>query len=167
MDCVKVISATVQEFLGERFYLCGEYYQHNGKRLHRAVWEHSDGPIPSGHHVHHKDGDKGNNWPDNLALVPGREHISGHATAERSNETVHKGMQAAQQVAREWHGSEAGAEWHSAHAKTFWGNVEPKKYTCPVCGKTFYSRDLRKLDKRFCGQNCRLKYNRRRKAAMA
>ena len=33
----KVVSETIQELNGERFYLCGKYYQHNGKRLHRAV----------------------------------------------------------------------------------------------------------------------------------
>ena len=35
----KVVSETIQELNGERFYLGGKYYQHNGKRLHRAVWE--------------------------------------------------------------------------------------------------------------------------------
>ena len=30
---VEVLSDTIQVFNGERFYLCGNYFQHKGKRL--------------------------------------------------------------------------------------------------------------------------------------
>lgn len=164
---VTVISDTVQEFLGERFYLCGNYFQHKGKRLHRAVWQHHHGEIPAGYHVHHADENKGNNQPENLVLMCGLEHIKGHSNTERSKENGRRAIKAAQAVAPEWHKSEAGTEWHSQHAKAFWGSVEPKEYVCAMCGRTFSSRDMRHKDKHFCGQNCRLKYNRRRRAATA
>lgn len=43
--------------------------------LHHVVWEKHFGPIPDGHEIHHRDGDKTNNAPGNLVcLTP-----SGHA----------------------------------------------------------------------------------------
>lgn len=52
---VQRISTTAQRFDGVTYYLCGEYFQRKGRRLHRAVWEHHNGKIPNGYHVHHKD----------------------------------------------------------------------------------------------------------------
>lgn len=43
--------------------------------LHHVVWEHHFGPIPEGHEIHHRDGDKTNNAPENLACLT----LSGHA----------------------------------------------------------------------------------------
>lgn len=37
---VQKISSTAQRFNGVTYYLCGQYFQHRGKRLHRAVWEY-------------------------------------------------------------------------------------------------------------------------------
>ena len=37
--------------------LAGGYYKrHITIYLHRHIWEAHNGPIPDGHHVHHKDG---------------------------------------------------------------------------------------------------------------
>ena len=33
-----IIGETCQKFLGDRYWLCGKYFQRQGKRLHRAVW---------------------------------------------------------------------------------------------------------------------------------
>ena len=78
----QVISDTIQEFNGERFYLCGKYFQHNGKRLHRAVWEYHNGEIPEGYHIHHIDGNRFNNDITNLSLMPGLDHMKEHAGEE-------------------------------------------------------------------------------------
>lgn len=51
-------------------------------RQHRAVYEKYYGPIPPGHHVHHKDGRRDNNNPKNLVAVPARDHLSRHAAAQ-------------------------------------------------------------------------------------
>ena len=48
------------------------------QRLHRAVWEHHNGEIPDGFHIHHIDKDKSNNEIVNLALLPGRIHVYLH-----------------------------------------------------------------------------------------
>lgn len=79
---VHVISDTIQEFNGERFYLCGNYFQHNGKRLHRAVWEYHFGPVPDGCDIHHIDGDRGHNDAENLACMARTEHHKHHTNTQ-------------------------------------------------------------------------------------
>ena len=44
---VHVVSATAQRFNGQTYYLCGDYFQRKGRRLHRAVWEYHNGEIPT------------------------------------------------------------------------------------------------------------------------
>ena len=73
---VTVISPTIQEFNGERFYLCGNYFQHKGKRLHVAVWKYHNGDIPKGYHIHHIDEDRTNNQIENLTQVEASWHSS-------------------------------------------------------------------------------------------
>lgn len=51
--------------------------------VHRIVAEAWYGPIPPGHHVHHKDGDKSNNHPDNLQIMSASAHQRGHGSEHR------------------------------------------------------------------------------------
>jgi hypothetical protein len=51
-------------------------------RLHREVWEQACGPIPVGFHVHHKNGDKGDNSLSNLELLWHGEHSARHVEAK-------------------------------------------------------------------------------------
>ena len=66
-------------WLGSNGYL---KITHNGKEtyVHRLVWEHYNGPIPSGYHIHHRDENKRNNRISNLALSKEDEHLAYHAT---------------------------------------------------------------------------------------
>ena len=54
----------------------GYYGKTNGRRtlMHRDVWKHSNGQIPVGYDIHHKDGNKENNQLDNLECLPKSEH---------------------------------------------------------------------------------------------
>lgn len=164
---VTIISETVQEFMGERFYLCGRYFQHNGKRLHRAVWEAYNGPIPEGYHVHHIDEDRSNNQIENLSLMPGIEHMTSHARTEERRENGRRAIAVAIQMAPEWHRSEEGKAWHAEHARRYWENAPLREYVCTMCGSTFTSRHTYKNGNRFCNQNCRAKYGRRKRAGKA
>ena len=83
MADITVISDTIQEFNGERFYLCGSYFQHHGMRLHRMIWEYYNGPIPEGYHVHYIDKNRSNNEIENLALMTGAEHARLHMREEK------------------------------------------------------------------------------------
>ena len=75
---VQIISSTAQKFNGETYYLCGNYFQRKGKRLHREVWTYHNGDIPKGYHVHHIDHNRSNNSIDNLNLIKGTEHLHQH-----------------------------------------------------------------------------------------
>ena len=48
-------------------------------RVHRLIYEEHFGPIPPGHVVHHLDGLRRNNDPNNLVAMPADEHSRLHA----------------------------------------------------------------------------------------
>lgn len=55
------------------------YRKRNGRHEHRLVAEEKIGrPLRNGEVVHHIDGDKHNNDPDNLAVMSQREHMLQH-----------------------------------------------------------------------------------------
>lgn len=162
-DRVIVVSDTIQEFMGARYYLCGYYYQRKGKRLHRAVWEYFNGEIPEGYHVHHIDENRANNDIENLSLMPGIEHINNHAKTEKRRENGRKAIRVAIEIAPEWHHSDEGKAWHSEHAKETWAKHGEHEEICTGCGKTFMSRDLGHKGNHFCHPNCKARFYRRKK----
>lgn len=160
---VQKISSTAQRFNGVTYYLCGQYFQHRGKRLHRAVWEYHNGQIPDGCHVHHRDGDKGNNDISNLALLDGREHLSGHMkTPERRLESAAL-IENAREAARKWHGSAEGTAFHARLGRENWEKRKIQTYRCSFCGKEFQTKFVYpKESNHFCHPNCKAKFRRRR-----
>lgn len=152
---VQVISKTVQKFNGESFYLCGNYFQHKGKRLHRTVWEYHNGAIPKGYHVHHKDGDRCNNKIENLALMQGAAHMSKHMQEPTRKANARENIKQAIKAAPEWHRSEEGRKWHSQHGKEVWENKKPFTFTCDNCGKVFEQMASTTKGNHFCSNNCK------------
>ena len=132
---VVVCSETIQEFCGVRFYKCGFYFQRDGFRLNRVVWETCFGPIPDGFHVHHKDTDRANNQPDNLACMPGDDHLShhGYERADESRAIIAR----IRALAAKWHGSAAGKLWHAEHYRLHCAEILHAKIDieCEYCGK--------------------------------
>ena len=160
---VQVISNTVQKFDGESFYLCGFYYQHKGKRLHRAVWEYHNGDIPKGYHVHHKDGDRSNNDISNLVLMQSSAHLSEHMSKEERKAKSREDIKAAIAEAPKWHRSKEGKEWHSKHGKAAWETRSIQTYTCTYCGKEYQTKCIYpKGSNHFCHNNCRAAFRRQR-----
>ena len=165
MGCAVIkVSDTVQEFNGERFYRCGNYFQRNGKRLHRTVCEFFNGEIPAGYHVHHIDGDRTNNEPDNLMPMRDAQHIHIHATSDEHRANGRRAIEIAIAEAPKWHKSEEGAEWHSKHALEYWQNAPLNDYVCSSCGKHYQTRNVSHQGNHFCGLNCRAAYGRRKRA---
>ena len=160
---VQVISKTVQKFNGESFYLCGNYFQHKGKRLHRTVWEYHNGEIPQGYHIHHKDGDRSHNDIANLELINGPEHLSQHLSMDKRKDHSRETIKIARAKASEWHGSEEGKVWHSKRGKENWENRTVQTYTCSFCGNKFQTKHIYSEDSNhFCHPNCKAAYRRRR-----
>ena len=148
---VRVISDTIQEFDGKRYYLCGFYFQRDGVRLHRVVWSAANGrEIPDGFHVHHKDHDRSNNHPDNLELVEGSDHLSMHGLGHGRAPS-----QQAFDAAAKWHRSESGKQWHFEHYRKY-GHTMYKRadMECTVCGKTFNGCAY---SSKFCSNACKTK----------
>lgn len=55
------------------------YIKYRGRHMHRVVAEHVlNRPLCKGEIVHHKDGDKWNNSPNNLEVMTQSEHIKLH-----------------------------------------------------------------------------------------
>jgi hypothetical protein len=154
---VIVISDTIQEFNGVRYYLCDKYFQHKGKRLHRAVWEHHNGPIPKGFHVHHKTHDRSKNDIEDLELLPKGHHLSHHSKINKSGE---KGLRHMLDhvipKAAEWHKTEAAKSVHSRIGKIIKQRYEKQ---CEVCGTTFTTAHMSRG--KFCGGACKAKNLRR------
>ena len=157
------ISDTVQEINGERFYLCGNYFQHRGKRLHRYVWELHNGKIPKGFHVHHKDQNRSNNQIDNLELLQGHDHLSQHMCEEARAERSRKTIETARVAACKWHGSEEGLKWHSIRGKENWKTRKLNTYTCTYCGKEFQTKHIYGAGQNhFCHPNHKAAYGRKK-----
>lgn len=147
---VEVISEKIQKFNGVSYYLCGNYYQRKGVRLHRAVWELHNGNIPCGYDVHHKDENRNNNQIENLELLQRNEHHRYHSNKvdvkKRSRESIKKAIP----YAADWHRSEEGRKWHSEHAKSM--KITQKEASCAWCGCTFLAKYKRSGDM-FCCNN--------------
>lgn len=158
---VRVISSTIQEFDGERFYLCGNYFQHRGKRLHVAVWKYHNGDIPKGYHVHHIDEDRSNNQIENLKLMESGMHSSLHQNSEDRKAYQQKHIKDMRELATEWHRSEEGRKMHSRLAKKQWENAGLITYACTECGKEFQSKHrYGPNENHFCSNNCKAAFRR-------
>ncbi len=57
-----------------RNYACDD----TGQSLHCAMWEFYNGPVPTGFHVHHKDGKKWHNEIGNFELLSASDHSKEH-----------------------------------------------------------------------------------------
>lgn len=153
---------------GERtgYYLSSQYFNGKRKRLHRYVWECSNGDIPEGHDIHHIDENKYNNSLENLELIMNKEHGRLHGKLLRLNpERLKKAREnlinRAVPKAVQWHKSDAGKKWHKEHGKNTWLNRMPISYICGMCGKSFESLKVYGCNENtFCSNNCKSKWRR-------
>ena len=138
------------------YYVPSSKYREQGVgRLHQEIWRDAYGPIPAGHHIHHRDGNPLNNSLDNLECVPGKEHQAYHMSllsdeerAERC-EWFHK----IRRRASNWHQSSDGRQWHGELSKRLWKDRESQRYTCQQCGSAFTSRSH--VPPKFCSNACK------------
>lgn len=161
---VNIINEKQQEFNGVVYYRCGYYFQKKGKRLHRTVWEHHNGEIPKGLHVHHIDGNRANNQITNLKLIDKSEHQKNHAKEISRIEASRISIEIARKKACEWHGSEEGLKWHSERGKKNWETRTARKYECSFCSKEFETVHMYSENQNhFCSNNCKSAFRRQNK----
>lgn len=131
--------------------------------LHRDIYEASTGEsIPTGWHVHHKDGNHSNNSASNLVAIDASTHAALHGL---DRPTIDKtccgcgGLFKAQFERAKWC-QPACKERERRKAGTAY--VRPRKpaefasYSCAHCGTE--SRSTKAWAK-FCGQHCRNSHN--------
>jgi hypothetical protein len=68
----------------DRNYLASIDRQHNVCMVHRACWEACHGPIPRGYAIHHRDGNRLNNAPENLECLSWSQHIRLHIAQKKT-----------------------------------------------------------------------------------
>lgn len=130
------------------------------ERLHVYVYRTRCGEIPDGYQVHHRDEDKANNEPGNLALMSGHEHLSWHGRhmSEERREALRRNLiEHAIPKASEWHRSPEGRAWHSKHAREI--EYKTRRYVCDQCGASFEGGG-RIEGNHFCSNRCRSAYRR-------
>lgn len=131
-------------------------------RLHRAVYEGENGPIPDGFHVHHVDFDKSNNEPENLVALSMEDHLRLHErciTVEQRETRRQNFINNVQHKSREWHGSEDGIEWHRKHYEAMKDALHRAGvFECIYCGKRFEAIDNGAV--KFCSNACKSAFRR-------
>lgn len=154
------ISDTIQEFGGARYYLCGRYFQRAGRRLHIAVWEAANGPVPDGHHVHHRDHVKTHNDLSNLELLSRGAHHIHHG---RTTTPVQRAARRLNVKAAMEGNARLTREDRSVAGKAGWETRTTVTVACTICGKAvetwFPSRT------QFCGGTCKARALRARMRA--
>lgn len=157
------------EFDGIRFYPDQKGYwigqRKDSKkpvRLHVYVWEHYNGPVPDGYHIHHKDLNPDNNEISNLEAIEKGEHLRYHAQFQNVEWARANLAKNARPAASEWHRSEEGRQMHremyEIHTRPLWDKKVSLK--CEVCGKEFEAPELMRKKARFCSNNCKAQYRR-------
>lgn len=157
------------EFDGIRFYPDRNGYWLGARkdtkkpvRLHIYVWEHYNGPVPKGYHVHHIDHNPDNNEIENLQLLSEHEHLCLHAGLQRKAIIRENLLKYALPAAAAWHGSEEGRKWHSVHGKRVAEKTTSDLVTkvCQVCGKEYQVPRFCSEGSRFCSNNCKSQWRR-------
>lgn len=131
-------------------------------RLHIYVWEHYNGAVPKGYHVHHKDHNPDNNEIENLELIEKHEHLSYHNNLRDKEWARHNLAEKARPAASEWHKSPEGRAWHSKNAKANAQKIFADKVTktCQCCGKEYDVPKVKAEISRFCSPNCKAQWRR-------
>lgn len=132
--------------------------------LHRAVWGHHFGVVPADCHIHHVDGDSGNNDPSNLECLPAEVHRRHHAMEEWSGERLKRQrehLDAIRDKTKEWHASEDGREVHRRVGRIAYERFEPVAKPCAHCAASFLPRKIGNADK-FCSNACKSAFRRAR-----
>ena len=155
------LDARTQYFNGKLYRLWpSSVYFRNQRWLHREVWEYAFGKTPAGCHIHHKNGNAGDNRLENLECIPAEEHLRAAARKRQVDGSLLPPGFKARAAAAEWHRSEAGREWHRQHAirSKAWTKWKRVDAPCEHCGKVF-PRLARANGKaqRYCGPNCKAK----------
>ena len=144
------------------YYLHTVSHGRTGSRLHRDVYEHYNGKIPEGYHVHHKDHDKSNNEIENLEMLKSKEHQVLHGaelTDEQREWKRNNLISNAVPAAREYNLKHRDREYYlRLYEKSKDKLYEKRNFVCEMCGKKFESSQVKS---RFCSNACKSAWRRK------
>lgn len=127
-------------------------------RAHRWVWLNAHGSVPKSCHIHHRDGNKGNNDIDNLQMVSYKQHAMLHMDSDRLDR-LRRLAEIGRMHAKDWHKSEEGRAWHRHHALKFkFGERVSVPITCKCCQKAAIGKTKHQ---EFCSNACKSAWRRR------
>lgn len=124
--------------------------------LHREVWRHHHGDIPSGHHIHHIDGNCQNNDISNLECLTPKEHMAHHPTGW---DGMHEHLDRIRPLSKAWHSSPEGLEKHREIGGMAYQSFVPVDKPCEQCDQVFTPRKIGNAD-RFCSNKCKSAWRR-------
>ncbi len=158
-DSVRIIDCCTQEFAGNLYRIKSDgYYRRvvwnkgHAKEclLHVDVWTFFNGKIPTGHEIHHVDGNKSNNEIENLQCMSKAEHTRLHMLARPLIKHV------CEKCGREFFSRSPNAKLCSNRCnRAAWVAAHQEERVCVICGRkfsTYYERNSQT-----CSPSCRSK----------
>lgn len=146
--------------LSDRSYFKKTFRDGTVVSLHRWVWKQHHGEIPEGCHIHHKDGDTGNNDISNLECLHSSDHLQGHAARRDWRSPEHLAhLERIRPLTKAWHASPEGREVHRKVGSMAYKNFTPDDKPCKHCGEVFTPRKLGSQDL-FCSNKCKSAWRR-------
>lgn len=137
-----------------------KYFTRGTKKLHRVVWEDHHGPIPTGSHIHHIDGDRANNTIENLECITPKEHRQRHKMDDQQRERNRLLLERIRPKASEWHKTKAGRDFHRIIGPMSRKRFVGKPRQCEFCGNDFKTNQSAHID-RFCSNKCKSAWRRK------
>lgn len=121
------------------------------------AWIVENGPIPSGHHIHHKNHDSSDDRPENLELMPSHKHIKLHG--QMAHEESVNGMMT--RVCENCGASfkrrtltKKPARFCSNQCRIAHMRGMTPEWTCAHCGKNFKRQPDHGATPKYCSVKC-------------
>lgn len=151
--------------------ICGRMLDPSAKRnAHkraRRVWVREHGPIPPGHHIHHRDKNPLNNEIANLECLPSEAHLSQDGSVATPARLAARARGAARfrspegrAAARWFDRSPADKERQRQYAREQMARRALVERTCERCGGHFATRLPKPEQARFCSNACKTAWRR-------
>lgn len=143
----------------------GHFRHSKGELLHRAIWVAHNGAIPDGLHVHHRNGDPGDNRIENLELLSPADHYARHDPRGWHGDDRLRGGGKKSWEKREWFPAvcqKCGAEFSTPYptrarfcsqtcGREHRSDSRIRAKQCAHCGSQFFAKDPRKI---YCSSPC-------------
>ena len=147
-------------FDGKKYFKTSKHYwrctNQEGKYLHVAIWEATNGEVPEGYEIHHRDFNPENNALENLQCLTKSEHRRLHCKLRNQKPKNRKVAKVCVQCGKTFLASRKDAKFCSANCKTklrYEQGLCHTKRICVWCGKEFLAVNVHT---EHCSKECTL-----------